>query len=152
LSLLKDILLTCEKIIVTDLNRKDKITCIFVTHDVSLKYFAHRVVHMLDGKIAKIETISEQKRLQTETDLRNSLKQHMDTTVEEHTEMREPGKFYSYHQWLEKHPNTQVKLKTDETSPKIMTENQMVEEPNGNRTGLISVNLGEDNNITVQSK
>jgi len=40
--------------ILVDLNLRDKITLIMVTHDVGLKNFAHRVVRMADGKVAKI--------------------------------------------------------------------------------------------------
>ena len=43
--------------ILIDLNLHKKITMIMVTHDVSLKHFANRVVRMADGKIAKIEEI-----------------------------------------------------------------------------------------------
>jgi len=40
--------------ILIDLNMREKITMIMVTHDVGLKTFAHRVVKMADGKVAKI--------------------------------------------------------------------------------------------------
>jgi putative ABC transport system ATP-binding protein len=43
--------------ILNDLNKKEKITMIMVTHDVSLKYFADRVVRMGDGKVVRIDTI-----------------------------------------------------------------------------------------------
>lgn len=43
--------------ILIDLNLQKRITMIMVTHDVSLKTFANRVVRMADGKIAKIEDI-----------------------------------------------------------------------------------------------
>lgn len=33
-----------------------------VTHDQGLKYFAHRVVRMADGKVARIDTIPPQAR------------------------------------------------------------------------------------------
>ena len=33
-----------------------------VTHEVNLKNFCHRVVRMIDGKIQRIETISEETR------------------------------------------------------------------------------------------
>ena len=46
--------------ILIDLNKR--ITMIMVTHDVSLKTFANRVVRMADGKIAKIEDIDPQVR------------------------------------------------------------------------------------------
>jgi putative ABC transport system ATP-binding protein len=40
--------------ILIDLNMREKITMIMVTHDVGLKNFATRVVRMADGKVAKI--------------------------------------------------------------------------------------------------
>lgn len=43
--------------ILIDLNMREKITMIMVTHDVGLKTFAHRVVKMADGKVNKIVTI-----------------------------------------------------------------------------------------------
>lgn len=43
--------------ILVDLNVREKITMIMVTHDVGLKTFAHRVVKMADGKVNKIVTI-----------------------------------------------------------------------------------------------
>merc|ERR1719410_2055193 len=55
------------------LNREKNITCVFVTHDVGLKYFAHRVIHMLDGKISKIEIISKKKRENAERELREAM-------------------------------------------------------------------------------
>lgn len=48
--------------ILLDLNLNKKITMIMVTHDVSLKTFAHRVVRMADGKINKIEDIDPRTR------------------------------------------------------------------------------------------
>ena len=42
--------------ILIDLNMKERITMIMVTHDVGLKAFAHRVVKMADGKVNKIIT------------------------------------------------------------------------------------------------
>jgi ABC-type lipoprotein export system ATPase subunit len=41
--------------IIVDLNTKEGITIIMVTHDTVLKGFATRTVRMLDGKIAKLE-------------------------------------------------------------------------------------------------
>ncbi len=35
---------------------------IMVTHDQGLKYFAHRVVRMADGKVARIDTIAPESR------------------------------------------------------------------------------------------
>ena len=48
--------------ILTDLNVHEKITMIMVTHDQGLKYFAHRVVRMNDGKVARIDIIPPQSR------------------------------------------------------------------------------------------
>ena len=49
--------------ILLDLNIKDRITMIMVTHDVGLKNFANRIVKMMDGKIANIEEINNENRL-----------------------------------------------------------------------------------------
>ena len=43
--------------ILIDLNMREKITMIMVTHDVGLKTFAHRVVKMADGKVNKITAV-----------------------------------------------------------------------------------------------
>jgi len=48
--------------ILIDLNMREKITMIMVTHDVGLKNFATRVVRMADGKVAKIQPIPEETR------------------------------------------------------------------------------------------
>ena len=40
--------------ILVDLNQKEGITMVMVTHDVGLKAFSHRVVRMSDGKVHKI--------------------------------------------------------------------------------------------------
>lgn len=46
--------------ILTDLNSgPERVTCVLVTHDVGLKAYAHRVIHMLDGKINRIESNPE---------------------------------------------------------------------------------------------
>lgn len=43
-----------------------------VTHDVSLKFLAHRVVHMMDGKIHRIERISPKERSEAIEAIRRS--------------------------------------------------------------------------------
>lgn len=48
--------------ILIDLNMREKITMIMVTHDVGLKAFANRVVKMADGKIHKIKTTPAEDR------------------------------------------------------------------------------------------
>ena len=100
------------------LNRLEGITCVFVTHDVGLKYFAHRVIHMLDGKISRVENISSSKRKQIERELKNSLNVGKAEVTIEKTEVRQPSKFYSYHRWL--------KENTSETNyRKIISQSSM---------------------------
>ena len=48
--------------ILIDLNIREKITMIMVTHDVGLKNFATRVVRMADGKVHKIQVIPDEAR------------------------------------------------------------------------------------------
>lgn len=43
--------------LLTDLNKTKGVTCVMVTHDIALKAYAHRVVHMLDGRISRVEEI-----------------------------------------------------------------------------------------------
>ena len=43
--------------LLTDLNKSKGVTCVMVTHDIALKAYAHRVVHMLDGRISRVEEI-----------------------------------------------------------------------------------------------
>eukprot|EP00708_Paratrimastix_pyriformis_P002782 GAFH01001539.1.p1 GENE.GAFH01001539.1~~GAFH01001539.1.p1 ORF type:complete len:484 (-),score=153.37 GAFH01001539.1:114-1355(-) len=45
-----------------DLNRKDGITLLMVTHDMNLTSFADRVLHMRDGKLVRIEEVSAERR------------------------------------------------------------------------------------------
>ena len=55
--------------ILVDLNIKEGITMIMVTHDVALKSFAHRVVRMMDGKVHKIVTMPTENRMKVMNDL-----------------------------------------------------------------------------------
>jgi putative ABC transport system ATP-binding protein len=48
--------------ILLDLHRVEKRTLVMVTHDVGLKNFADRVIRVLDGKIMRIEEVSEEER------------------------------------------------------------------------------------------
>lgn len=60
--------------ILLDLNLHSKITMIMVTHDVSLKNFAHRVVRMADGKVSRIQDI--------DPDARSDMIRHLNDRVE----------------------------------------------------------------------
>jgi putative ABC transport system ATP-binding protein len=55
--------------ILVDLNIKEGITMIMVTHDVALKSFANRVVRMMDGKVHKIITMPSEQRRKVINDL-----------------------------------------------------------------------------------
>jgi len=48
-------------------------TLIMVTHDVGLKYFADRIIWLRDGKIQRIEHVSERKRQETMDNLHKEL-------------------------------------------------------------------------------
>ena len=48
--------------ILCDLNRREKITMVMVTHDVALKGYASKIVRMYDGKVANIEFVDEEER------------------------------------------------------------------------------------------
>eukprot|EP00916_Digyalum_oweni_P010357 GHVL01017351.1.p1 GENE.GHVL01017351.1~~GHVL01017351.1.p1 ORF type:complete len:290 (-),score=36.60 GHVL01017351.1:347-1216(-) len=52
------------------LNMLKKITMIVVTHDVGIKSFANRVLHVVDGKVAAEETVSEFDRYQKHIELK----------------------------------------------------------------------------------
>jgi putative ABC transport system ATP-binding protein len=55
--------------LLVELNRTERITCIMVTHDAALKDFAHRIVRMVDGKVARIETVDAETRQSCDDDL-----------------------------------------------------------------------------------
>eukprot|EP00948_MAST-09A_sp_MAST-9A-sp1_P000154 g154.t1 len=45
-----------------ELNLRDKVTMVMVTHDMHLKHFGNKVVHMLDGKVMREEIVDEELR------------------------------------------------------------------------------------------
>ena len=59
--------------ILLDLNMNEGITMIMVTHDVSLKNFANKVVRILDGKIQKIEEINPEIRKNAIAELKETI-------------------------------------------------------------------------------
>jgi len=50
--------------LLTELNQKNNITMVMVTHDVALKNFADRIIWMRDGKIQRIEQVAKHKKLE----------------------------------------------------------------------------------------
>jgi len=49
---------------------------IMVTHDQGLKYFAHRVVRMADGKVARIDIIQPEARAKIVNELEERCEAH----------------------------------------------------------------------------
>ena len=64
--------------ILLDLNLNEGITMIMVTHDVSLKNFANKVVRILDGKIQKIEEIDPEIRKNAINELKDTIANEYD--------------------------------------------------------------------------
>jgi putative ABC transport system ATP-binding protein len=87
--------------LLVELNRREGITCIMVTHDNDLQYYAHRVIHMMDGKILRQEVIPQQVRDAQDARLRSQLEADKQDTrqlqMQTHgvTELRQPELFYS---------------------------------------------------------
>ena len=75
--------------ILIDLNQKEKITMVMVTHDVGLKTFAHRVVRMADGKIHKIQNTPTAARNEIIKNLSDRVRAIHDGTQQELLMIRE---------------------------------------------------------------
>jgi len=58
-----------------ELNKKQNITLVMVTHDMGLKYFADRVIWMRDGKIQRVETVPDYKQKESFDKLERELKE-----------------------------------------------------------------------------
>ena len=88
------------------LNRHEGITCVMVTHDQSLKHYAHRVVHMVDGKVLRIEVVPHADRAKADAELeqkvrdiqgdRQAKEDDPERKIEEVSELRDPATFYPY--------------------------------------------------------
>jgi len=106
------------------LNKKQGMTLIMVTHDVSLKYLSNRVVHMLDGKISRIEEISEAQRRDAEENLNRTLSSGKDKSpfAEEEFEIRDPHKHYSFHRFAEKFKQLKLSEQNIDIDQKISVE------------------------------
>lgn len=60
--------------LLTDVNAKGT-TLVMVTHDVGLKYFADRIIWLRDGKIQRVEHVSESKKKETMDNLSRQLEE-----------------------------------------------------------------------------
>jgi len=107
--------------LLVNLNRKERMTMVLVTHDVSLKNFAHRVVHMLDGKISRIEEIPQETRDEAELNLREALNspEAKAEGFQRETEIREPSSHYSFHRFTKQYQEHKQKLLDMEESVEV---------------------------------
>jgi len=85
-----------------DLNRQENITMVMVTHDQALKHYAHRVVHMMDGKVFKIEEVPAETRAEMDRELAKTMKleaEQKESRKEKKafTERRNPAQAYAFH-------------------------------------------------------
>jgi len=95
--------------LLTELNQKQRITMIMVTHDVGLKNFADRIIWMRDGKIQRIEIVAKDKKVdaikrnQEElSELKNRVKRTSHGTK---IEYREPKDYMTYSQRAQSAPH-----------------------------------------------
>jgi putative ABC transport system ATP-binding protein len=58
------------------LNKEENITLVMITHDVSLKNMADRVIWMRDGKILKVEQVSQRKKEKRIRQLREEMEEY----------------------------------------------------------------------------
>jgi len=86
--------------LLTELNQKQRITMVMVTHDVGLKNFADRIIWMRDGKIQRIEIVPKEKKLEAIRrneeeleELRQKRKRDQHGTK---TEYRAPKDYHTY--------------------------------------------------------
>lgn len=80
--------------LLTELNQKNNITMVMVTHDVGLKNFADRIIWMRDGKIQRIEIVAKHKKQETirklHEDLEDVKNKKKRTTHGKETQYRSP--------------------------------------------------------------
>ncbi len=85
-----------------ELNRRHRRTLVMVTHDQNLKNFAHRVIHMVDGKVFRVEKITQEQRDEAEAGLARDIAEFaarraaLPPVVAE-VEVRDPMQMYAFH-------------------------------------------------------
>lgn len=96
---------TCNVVnLLLELNRKQNMTLVLVTHDVSLKQICNRVVHMSDGKISRIELISESQREEAKQNITDNLiSADIKEEVQREIEIRNPSTHYAFHRFAKKY-------------------------------------------------
>ncbi|KAL7749971.1 ABC transporter H member 2 [Sorochytrium milnesiophthora] len=78
------------------LNCEQHMTLLMVTHDVYLKNFAHRIIFMRDGKVAREEIIPEERRQAALADLYRKMNEARLSQARRHTEIRSPRDYPTY--------------------------------------------------------
>eukprot|EP01107_Rhizomastix_libera_P007818 TRINITY_DN2283_c0_g1_i2.p1 TRINITY_DN2283_c0_g1~~TRINITY_DN2283_c0_g1_i2.p1 ORF type:complete len:319 (+),score=81.20 TRINITY_DN2283_c0_g1_i2:122-1078(+) len=68
--------------LLSKLNKDNGITMVMVTHDVSLKHFADKVVWMRDGLVQRVEVVNEQLRTECRERFSKSLEEDSNKKVE----------------------------------------------------------------------
>jgi len=90
--------------LLTDLNQKEKITMVMVTHDVGLKNFADRILWMRDGKVQRTEIVPQWKREEAirkvEEDLALALKKRETKSLQLTTEYRIPTDYHTHPKYV----------------------------------------------------
>jgi len=77
--------------LLTELNQKQNITMVMVTHDVALKNYADRVIWMRDGKIQRVEDINPAKKEETLKNLDDEL-----AAIKKRKKKKKKGTFTEY--------------------------------------------------------
>jgi len=96
--------------LLTDLNKEQGITCVMVTHDVSLKNFADRVIWMRDGKILRVETVAPELRKKKFEELDRSIEfykkgdKQMNKVAFKNTVLRNPTDYFTHPNYRKKEP------------------------------------------------
>jgi len=90
--------------LLTELNQKNKITMVMVTHDVGLKNFADRIIWMRDGKIQRIENVPVQSKVdaikKNEEDLQRLRNRKIRDSHGTKTEYRNPKEYLTHSFYL----------------------------------------------------
>eukprot|EP01130_Rhizamoeba_saxonica_P017635 TRINITY_DN858_c0_g1_i2.p1 TRINITY_DN858_c0_g1~~TRINITY_DN858_c0_g1_i2.p1 ORF type:complete len:360 (-),score=92.33 TRINITY_DN858_c0_g1_i2:83-1162(-) len=91
------------------LNQEHNITLIMVTHDVNMKNYANRVLWMRDGKIQRVDQISEENRNLRMDQLNHELENIVEpekTIPGKNTFIRVPEDYKSNRDFVEREPET----------------------------------------------
>jgi len=108
--------------LLTDLNQKQGITMVMVTHDVGLKVFADRVIWMRDGKIQRIEQNDSQKKEEAIKNLEKEIEEVKTKRKEKKqgafTELRKPSDYKTNPKFAKR----DIPIKMENGSHKLQTE------------------------------